>query len=407
MPLSPLQQIGNRLPENIDYRQPIADNSCMFARILDLKAEMRKKSHFLLGPRATGKSWLIRNQLLPGAQIFDLLNTDTFSRLLRRPHSLSEEIHSPLVVIDEVQKLPRLLDEAHRLIEEKGIRFLLTGSSARKLKHGGANLLAGRARSLPMFPLTRREIGADFKLEEYCNRGGLPLVWQSDDYWADLREYTQLYLKEEIIAEAVVRKVDHYARFLDVIGRCSGEELHYQQISSDSGVPVRTVANFVEILRDTLLAFELSPFEGAKGRKVSTKSKIYMFDVGVANYLSGRKQVLTGSDAFGKSFEHFVIQEIRACVGYAKRDLPLCYWRTREGNFEVDCIVGDSLAVEIKSSDHFSGRSLAGLKALQSEKKVRRYFLVSRDPVSREVGGIEIMPYDKFLDALWAGELLS
>src|SRR3989338_5228839 len=187
----------------------------MYKRILNLKKALEKKSHFLLGPRATGKSWLIKNQL-QDVQVFDLLNSATFDRLLKRPDSLAEEINNKFVVIDEIQKLPRLLDEVHRLIEEKKIHFLLTGSSARKLKHGGANLLAGRARSLAMFPLTSQEID-DFDLEKYCNIGGLPLIYQSDEPWLDLASYVQLYIKEEIIAEAIVRKVDHYARFLDTI----------------------------------------------------------------------------------------------------------------------------------------------------------------------------------------------
>lgn len=377
----------------------------MYKRILDLNLALNKKSHFLLGPRSTGKSWLIKNQL-KNVQIFDLLNTDTYSRFLKRPHSFSEEVNSPIVIIDEVQKLPQLLDEVHRLIEEKKIRFLLTGSSARKLKHGGANLLAGRARSLFMFPLTRHEI-TDFTLEKYCNTGGLPMIWKSDDYWTDLREYVQLYLKEEIIAEAIVRKVDHYARFLDVIGQCSGEELNYQKISSDSGVPTRTVANFVEVLTDTLLAFELKPLTLNKSRKVVSKRKIYMFDLGVANFFSGRKQSLPKSEAFGKSFEHFIIQEIRAYLGYKTGDPSLFYWRKRGSQFEVDCIIKDFAAIEINSHENFNERLLAGLKTLRSEKKFKRQFLVSRDPTPRKIDGIEVLPYTMFLDSLWAGEIVK
>ncbi len=377
----------------------------MYKRILDLEKAMSKKSHFLLGPRATGKSWLLKHQL-KDAQIFDLLNTDTFARLLRRPHSLSEEIQKKTVVIDEVQKLPQLLDEVHRLIEERNIRFLLTGSSARKLKRGGANLLAGRARTLNMFPLIRREI-TDFDLTRYCNTGGLPLIWKSDDYWTDLGEYVQLYLKEEIIAEALVRKFDHFARFLDVIGQSSGEELNYQKIASDSGVPVRTVANFVEILEDTLLAFELKPFARTKNRKAVSKSKIYLFDLGVANYLAGRKNLLPQSDAFGKAFEHFIIQEIRAYLSYTAKHAPLQYWRAAGSQFEVDCIIGDVAAVEIKSFENFSERALRGLSALGEEKKVRQYYLVSRDPISRKIGNIQIMPYTEFLDLLWADAIVK
>jgi predicted AAA+ superfamily ATPase len=192
-----------------------------YVRILDLKKALSKKSHFLLGPRSTGKSYLIRQQLAD-AQVFDLLNSSTYARLLRNPGALAEEITKKTVVIDEVQKLPALLDEVHRLIEERHIRFLLTGSSARKLKHGGANLLGGRARLISMFPLVTEEI-KNFELGRYCNFGGLPSIYDAEEPWLELRDYVHLYLKEEIVAEAVVRKIDHYARFLDVMGQASGQ----------------------------------------------------------------------------------------------------------------------------------------------------------------------------------------
>jgi predicted AAA+ superfamily ATPase len=375
----------------------------MYHRALKIADRLIKKSHFLLGPRATGKSWLVRNEL-PNAQFFDLLNLETYDRFLRRPHALSEEVTAKTVVIDEIQKLPQLLDEVHRLIEEKQIRFLLTGSSARKLKAGGANLLAGRARSLSLYPLTSFEL-TDFNLERYCNTGGLPIIWNSDDYWADLRSYVHLYMKEEIIAEAVVRKVDHYARFLDVVGARSGEELNFQRVAQDSGVPPRTVANFVEVLQVTLLAFELEPFQKTRGRKVVAKSKLYLFDVGVANYLAGRKEILLRSEAFGKAFEHFIIQEIHAYLGYFAQDVSLHYWRTQTGDFEVDCVVGEKVAIEIKSSERFQEEYLRGLLALKEEKKLQKYYLVSRDPIRRNVRGIEVLPFEEFLKRMWAHDL--
>ena len=375
----------------------------MYCRVLDLFEPLKKKSHFLLGPRATGKSWLIRHQL-KDAQVFDLLNGETYDRLLRRPHSLAEEARGDVIVIDEIQKLPRLLDEVHRLIEEKGIRFLLTGSSARKLKRGGANLLAGRARSLQMFPLTSAEIDG-FDLLKYCNYGGLPAIYDSDEPWLDLKEYVHLYLKEEIIAEAAVRKVDHYARFLDVAGAFSGTELNYQRIASESGVPTRTVANFVEVLKDTLLAFELEAERKTRTRKATAKSKLYFFDVGVANYLAGRKEILERSKAFGIALEHFVLQEIRAYLGYRQLDLKMTYWRAASSRFEVDCVVNQALALEIKSSTKFSEKMLEGLRAFQDEKKMNRSILVCRDPIEREIDGIEVMPIEKFLSRLWMDEL--
>jgi predicted AAA+ superfamily ATPase len=377
----------------------------MYPRLLNLAAALDKKSHFLLGPRATGKSWLIRHQL-QNAQIFDLLDNDTFERFLKRPAALGEEIHSQRVVIDEIQKLPKLLDEVHRLIEHKQIHFLLTGSSARKLKHGGANLLGGRARSLELFPLTSQEIPS-FDLNRYCSTGGLPSIYPSDDYWSDLKAYVQLYLKEEIIAEAVVRKVDHYAKFLDAIGYRSGEVLNFQQIASDSGVPVRTVDHFVEILKDTLLAFELAPFQKTKIKKSITKKKIYLFDLGVANFLAGRKNMIPRSEAFGKAFEHWIIQEIRAYLGYQHSELPLMYWRTQGESHEVDCIIGDEVAIEIKSSETYQEKMLSGLKALQKEKKIKKFILVTRDPVQRTVDQIEIMPCDQFLKRLWKNEIVT
>lgn len=376
----------------------------MYKRLLNLKTALSKKSHFLFGPRATGKSWLIKNQL-KNAQVFDLLNTATHDRFLRNPNLLEQEITSDLVVIDEIQKIPRLLDEVHRLIEDQGIRFLLTGSSARKLKHGGANLLAGRARSLQMFPLTSREL-TDFDLLRYCRYGGLPMIYQSDDPWLDLKEYTHLYLKEEITAEAVVRRVDHYARFLDVVGQFSGEELNYEQIANDSGVPSRTVANFVEVLKDTLLAFELEPYKKTKKRKATSKSKIYIFDVGVANYLAGRKEVLFRSDSFGKAFEHFIIQELRAYIGYHLIDESMKYWRTVGEKFEVDCLIGEQVAIEIKSGEKFQEKMLNGLLELKAEGKFKKYILVTRDPIARTIQGIEIMPYQDFLEKLWSGRVV-
>lgn len=377
----------------------------MYNRIVDLKTALSKKSHFLFGPRATGKSWLTKKQL-PQAQIFDLLNLSTYERFLRRPAAFAEEVNCDIVVIDEIQKLPGLLDEVHRLIEERGIKFLLTGSSARKLKHGGANLLAGRARSLALFPLTSVELAKDFDLLKYCRYGGLPLIYQSDEPWQDLKEYIQLYMKEEITAEAIVRRVDHFARFLDIIGLHSGEELNYQKIATDSGVPPRTVANFVEVLKDTLLAFELPAFQHSKKRKSVSRSKIFMFDVGVANFIAGRKEILYRSESFGKAFEHFIIQEIRAYLSYNRSDEEMTYWRASAGQYEVDCIIGKQIAIEIKSTENFNERMISGLKVIKDDSDIKRFILVSRDPIARTVDGIEVMFYQEFLGKLWNREFI-
>jgi len=365
-----------------------------FQRKLDLRKALEKKSYFLLGPRAVGKSSLIEH-CFPDVKKFDLLDDDVFTRLLKRPRQLGEESQGhDLIIIDEIQKLPKLLDEVHRLIEKEKKIFLLTGSSVRKLKRGGANLLAGRARSINLFPLTSQEI-PNFNLLTYLNRGGIPLIYLSDEPWTDLKEYVQSYLKEEIFAEALIRKIDHFAKFLDVIGLCSGQEMNLSQIASDAGVPARSIANFIEILMDTLVAFQLQPFQKTKKRKASTKSKIYLFDIGVANYLSGRKEIVEKSDAFGQAFEHFIIQEIRAFLSYEKRDETLSYWRSKD--FEVDLIIGDQLAIEIKSTEQVTERHLKGLLALKEEKIIKNYILVSQDPIRRKITGIELVPYAQFL----------
>lgn len=371
----------------------------MYKRALDLNTALDEKSHFLFGPRATGKSSLVKEQL-HNAQIFDLLDSDIYDRFLRRPKSLSEEIDNDLVVIDEIQKLPRLLDEVHRLIETKKIKFLLTGSNARKLKNGGANLLAGRARSLQMHPLTKKEI-TDFDLIKYLTIGGLPLVYQSKKPQLELKEYVQTYLKEEVQAEALVRKIDHFARFLDTFGALSGGELNYQRIADDAGVPARTVTSYVELLKDTLVAFELTPFTKTVKRKAVSKSKIYMFDVGVANFMKGIETLSPQSEAFGDAFEHFCLQEMRAAISYKNKLLSMNYWRSTSGDFEVDCILGKEMAIEIKSSERFQEKYLKGLKAFKEEGLVKRHILISRDPVKRIVDGIEIMPFDQLFKELW------
>ena len=376
--------------------------SANYQRILNPSHLMENRSAFLFGPRGTGKSTLAAQTLPPPPEClrFDLLDDDVYSRLLRRPRLLGDEIPSQcqLVFIDEIQKLPKLLDEVHRLIESREIRFLLTGSSARKLVRGRANLLPARARNLSLFPLTSLEID-DFDLTKFCNVGGIPNIYLSDMPWVDLKSYIDLYIREEIQAEAVVRNIGHFARFLDVFGACSGKELNYQEISSDSGVPVRTLAHYVEVLKETLLVYELHPFTATTKRKAISKSKLYLFDVGVANVMAARTHLTPGSTQFGIAFEHFILQEIRAILNYQLQENKMSYWRTYRGH-EVDCIIGNKIAVEIKSTEQATERHLKGLKAFKQENLVERYILVSRDQVRKQSQGIEMMHWKDFLQEL-------
>lgn len=373
----------------------------MYQRVLNLTSLLKKKSIFLFGPRGSGKTTLIRNTL-SDAVVIDLLESQTFRYYLKNPSLLAEQKKAPLVVIDEVQKLPELLDEVHRLIELESLTFLLTGSSARKLKRGGANLLAGRAWWASLFPLTSTEI-PQFDLLNYLNRGGLPAVYPSKDYGEELRAYVGLYLREEIQNEALTRNVVAFNDFLELMALSNGEEINFQSIAGDCGVSPNTIKNYIEILEDTLIAFQLKGFTRTKRRKAIARSKLYYFDIGVTNTLARRGDILEGSELFGKAFEHFIVLETRACISYARKDVSMRYWRSTS-KFEVDLILNDQWAIEIKSARQISDKHLKGLRALKEEGVIRNFAVVSCDPQERKTrDGIYIFPWKVYLKKLWQG----
>lgn len=379
-----------------------------FPRALNLKKLLAKNSFFLFGPRGTGKSTLIRKTLKPDFS-YDLLQPVEYTRFSASPQLLEQELDTAqagaLVVIDEVQKVPALLDVAHRLIELKRLRFLLTASSSRKLRReGNVNLLAGRAWEARLFPLCFAEI-PHFNLTTYLNRGGLPRAFLSDHYREELRAYTAIYLKEEIMAESLVRKLDGFSRFLEVAALQNGEELNFEGIASDAMVKAKTVGNYVEVMEDTLLAYKLPAFFKTKKRKAISRSKLYLFDVGVVNTLAKRGELVSGSELFGKAFEHFIISEVRAYLSYRRLDLNMYYWRST-GQHEVDLIVGDQWAIEIKATSQVNTRHLSGLKALAEEALVQKSLVVSLDARPRRLEGVEILPWKEFLTRLWADELI-
>ena len=376
----------------------------MFPRKLVLTTLLNDANYFLFGPRATGKSSLIQEEL-KDALVIDLLDDDVYEELLKRPTSLSARLKNPqqIVVIDEIQKLPKLLDEVHRLIQKKNIRFLLTGCSARKLKREGANMLGGRAREIHMHPLSFSEIPR-FNLIRYLNYGGLPLVYLSKEPALDLKAYVRTYLAEEIKAEAAVRNYERFVRFLETMALSNGQEINYATLSSDSGVPARTIESYIEVLKDTLVGFELVPFTKTVKRKAVTRSKFYFFDTGVANFLSERLPLAENHSEIGASFEQFMILEIRAYISYSQKNESLSYWRVKD--CEVDLIVGKKLALEFKMSKVVKNQFFRGLKALKEENLVQKFLLIGR--FSHEGvhdSGISYMPYDVFLNKLWAGEL--
>jgi predicted AAA+ superfamily ATPase len=371
-------------------------------RSADLPAWLAKKSHFLLGPRQTGKTFLV-HQALPGARVYDLLDTSVYLALSHDPGRLAQELgrEDKLVVIDEVQRLPVLLNEVHRLIEERGTRFLLTGSSARKLRSGGVNLLGGRARIRYLHPLTRHELGSHFDLGRAVQRGSLPSIYFSDDPRADLEAYAGTYLQQEIVAEAVTRDVPAFSRFLRVAALCNATLVNFTNVSNDAQVPRTTVYEYFEILKDTLILHELPAWTRSRKRKPIQASKYYFFDVGVANVLQGRL-VEPGTPEFGLALETYVMHELIAWRDYVSNE-PVHYWRSTSG-FEVDFILGDHTAVEVKATRTVGSQDLRSLRALAEEKKLARYVCVSLEPRRRVVDGITVMPVEQFLTALWDGE---
>jgi predicted AAA+ superfamily ATPase len=371
-------------------------------RFLDLPRLMVKRSYFLLGPRQTGKTSLVRHTL-QGIRVYDLLDTSVYLSLSQNPGRLAQEIspHDRIVVIDEIQRLPELLNEVHRIIETRKVRFLLTGSSARKLRRGGVNLLGGRARSTYLHPLTAGELGDRFDLNQAVERGLLPSVYFSDDPRADLQAYAGLYLQQEILAEGFTRNVPAFSRFLKVAAFCNGTIVNFTNIANDAQVPRTTVYEYFDILKDTLILNELPAWRRTAKRKPLASSKYYFFDVGVVGALQGRL-FRTGTPEFGEAFETYLMHELMSYKDYASGE-DLGYWRSTSG-FEVDFLIGDHTAIEVKAKDNVSARDLKSLRALKEEKNLRRYLCVCLEPRQREVDGVSVIPYRQFLDALWAGE---
>ena len=373
-----------------------------FKRKLDLNRVLKKKSAFLLGPRSCGKTFLL-HKTVQADRTYDLLNLQTLKRLLIRPSLIYEEIrrNREIVVVDEIQKIPELLSEVHRAIEEKQTRFLLTGSSARKLKRSQSNLLGGRATHLELFPLMYNEI-PDFDLNRYLHHGGIPRHYLAsmDDVQGELDDYTSLYLKEEILDEAVTRNLEGFSRFLEIMAIHSGDELALESFASDCGIKVGTFRNYIEVLKDTLIGFEVPAFTKTKKRKAITRSKLFLFDVGIGNFLANRGRLTPKSELYGKAFEHFIALELRAFINYNHLRAPLAYWRSTS-QFEVDFIVGNQLAIEVKSTELVHERMLKGLRAFAEEKIAKHYIVISRDHRPRRVGNIEILPWQMFLAQLW------
>lgn len=368
-----------------------------------------KNSCFLWGPRQTGKSTLLA-ELFPNSLRYDLLLSAEYARLRTRPSLLREELLADqgraAVVIDEVQKIPELLDEIQWLIVNRGVQFVLCGSSARKLKRSGTNLLGGRALRYELFPLVSAEI-PDFDLMRALNHGLLPRHYEAEEPRRLIEAYIGDYLREEIAAEALTRNVPAFGRFLESAAFSNGEIVNYQNIASECGVSAPTAKQYFQILEDTLIGRSIPAFQRRPKRRVVLSPRFYFFDLGLANFLLKRGAIVPRNETFGKAFEHFIYQEIVAHSHYSGLNYPIAYWRTAS-QLEVDFVLGDhEVAVEVKGTEQAGSQHLKGLKAFREEYRTKHSIVVSLDPRPRLVDGITILPWAIFLRRLWAGELLS
>ncbi|MBP9707250.1 MAG: ATP-binding protein [Oligoflexales bacterium] len=377
----------------------------MYKRILQLN-EITRKSIFLLGPRQVGKSTLIRQQLDDYIS-FNLLDTGVYRQLSADPGHMKREIiaqaEKKLVVIDEIQLLPELLNEVHLLIEEHKKKFILTGSSARALKRKGVNLLGGRANMYHLHPFVSCELGEDFDLDRAINNGLLPPFYLSENANKDLGDYIGLYLKEEIAAEGLTRNIPSFSRFLEVAALSNGTIININNIASDAEVKRTTVADWLQVLKDTLIAYELPAWTKTKNRKAIARSKFYFFDVGVVRFLTGQREIERQNPWYGIALETFIFHELKAYVDYG-RGQSLQYWRSTSG-FEVDFLLDEKFAIEIKAATNVNKNDFKGLNALQEESKPWKRILVYLGASRQDWDGIKVYPLKKFLELLWNEEL--
>jgi predicted AAA+ superfamily ATPase len=380
-------------------------------RVLEIPLPPRQ-SAFLWGPRKTGKSTYLKVSY-PNSVVYDFLQTDLFLEFSKQPSLLRERLLAKNdyaldhpVILDEVQKVPQVLDEVHWLIENKGLRFILCGSSARKLKRGKANLLGGRAWRYEMFPLVTAELG-DLDLLRVLNSGMIPDHYMRDGYRKALKAYTQDYLKEEVFDEGLTRNIPAFSRFFDAMGYSHGELTNYSNIARDCGVDSKTVREYYQILVDTLLGKMIAPFKRRQDRQViSRTSKFYLFDVGVAGSITKRHLEEEKGELFGKALEHFIFMELSAHNSYNELDYEINFWRTKSG-LEVDFVLGaGEVAIEIKGTNRVDKRDLRSLITFMEEYSPRKSMVVCNEREERVYKEIQIVPWRKFLYDLWEGKII-
>ena len=383
----------------------------MFNRVVKFP---QNNSFFLFGARGTGKTFLLKERFEASQALYiDLLDPEQNETYSLRPQTLAEQIaalpkETDWIIIDEIQKAPKLLDLVHQQIETSHFKFALSGSSARKLKHGGANLLAGRAFVKHLFPLTAREIGERFSLESALAWGTLPrlfLLNNPADKLDFLRAYTYTYLKEEITEEQVVRRLEPFRRFLFVAAQMSGQIVNFSKIAREVGASTPTVQTYFEILEDTLVGFLLEPFHESIRKRQRENPKFYFFDTGVQRALSKTLTVelRPHTYAFGLAFEHFVVNEINRLQSYAGKDTHISYLRTKDG-VEIDVIVErpglKRALIEIKSTERVTDDDVRGLQLLGKDISNSEAFCFSLDPTAKKIGEVKCFPWQRGLEEI-------
>lgn len=388
-------------------------NQQYIPRIISLQDKLQKQSQFLFGPRQTGKTSYIRHELSDMVVLsWNLLDGRLRMKAMADPGLLREEIQARgitegVVVIDEIQKVPALLEEVQILIEESNITFLLTGSSARALRAGGVNPLGGRAGKNAMFPFVYPEIRhTDYTLDRIFSSGLLPPAFCHDSPDMLLDAYVNLYLNEEIQSEGAVRKLPEFVRFLEIAALSNTELINYSNIASDVGITRQAVTGWYQILIDTLIGFELPAYRKTKKRKAIETAKFYFFDIGVMRTLLDIDAPKENQTEYGKFFENYIAMELRAYLDYSQKRETLCFWRST-ANQEVDFIIGDSIAIETKTTKAVDSHDCKGLKAFMEEKICDTYIIVCREERPRKLeNGILVMPWKYFLEELWEDRLL-
>lgn len=371
-----------------------------------------RQSAFLWGPRKTGKTTYLKKRF-PQSLFYDFLETDRFIRLTKSPFLLREEILSSdshrlklPIILDEVQKVPQVLDEVHWMIENKGLRFILCGSSARKLKRGRANLLGGRAWRYEMLPLVTPEL-KDPPLLRMLNHGMIPGHYLEENPTQSLQAYVYDYLKEEVFEEGLTRNIPAFSRFFDSMGYSHGELINFSNIARDCGVDSKTVKEYYQILEDTLLGMRVEPFKKRQSRQVIGKApKFYLFDVGVAGIITKRRLAEEKGEAFGRAFEHFIFMEINAYRAYRRLDFGIHFWRTKSG-LEIDFILGDAeVAIEVKGSSRVDSTEWKPSLSFRDEFKPKHSIIVCNESQRRVSRDVRVLPWRIFVEELWGGKII-